>query len=76
MFRAITSHSSAQVAMSAANNALRRSGSGSVSPKIVGPLAKFQCAGVEVGGTRGPERDIVAVVHNGRARGQSDGLAI
>ena len=39
MFRAITSHSSAQVAMSAANNALRRSGSGSASPKIVGPLA-------------------------------------
>lgn len=39
MFRAITSHSGAQIAMSTASNALRRSGSGSASTKIVGPLA-------------------------------------
>lgn len=39
MFRAITSHSGTQVLMSTANNALRRSGSGSASPNIVGPLA-------------------------------------
>ena len=39
MFRAITSHSGAQIAMSTASNALRRRGSGSASTKIVGPLA-------------------------------------
>ncbi|MBA4315492.1 MAG: hypothetical protein DCE88_01270 [Betaproteobacteria bacterium] len=39
MFRAVASHSSAQIAMSAGSNALGRSSSGSASTRIVGPLA-------------------------------------
>lgn len=39
MFRAVTSHSSAQVLISAANNASRRSGSGSSCSKIISPVA-------------------------------------